>query len=264
MTFPVRPVIEPAVLRGQPNGELPRSILMATPGQAGGPVVFLVAPAARAWRALAAAALDAGHVLKLSGTASGYRTLAQQVVLFEQRFTTTPNGSRTTRRWNGRTWYLRPGMALAAVPGTSNHGRGLAVDTGEERDGDTGTESIDADTVKWLVKNEERFGWSHEVQSEPWHLRYWAGDQIPAAVLEYEESLQPVPRPPAANTQEPQMFFACEKGGAVWFFEPGRRTLTGNPDDRAEIAKAAGISTDYAELSKEMFARLIAGRATHQ
>jgi LAS superfamily LD-carboxypeptidase LdcB len=190
MAFPVRTVVEPAVLAGTLNGRLPASILVSTPGQAGGPAVVLVEPAARAWRALAAAAKEAGHTLKISGPASGYRTYAEQERLFRQRFTTRPVSS-TRRYWEGQWWYLRPGMALAAVPGTSNHGRGIAVDTGEERDGDTGTESVDAETVKWLVKNEERFGFSHEVQSEPWHLRYWAGDRIPAAVTYYELSLNP-------------------------------------------------------------------------
>jgi LAS superfamily LD-carboxypeptidase LdcB len=190
MAFPVVAVVEPAVLRGQTNGNLPASILVSTPGQAGGPEVILVEPAARAWRALAAAAKEAGHTLKISGPASAYRTYAEQERLFRQRFTTKPVSS-TRRQWQGQTWYLRPGMALAAIPGTSNHGRGLAVDTGEERDGDTGTESIDDGTLKWLVKNEGRFGFSHEVQSEPWHLRYWAGDRIPAAVLYYELSLNP-------------------------------------------------------------------------
>lgn len=190
MTFPVRQVVVPSVLNGTSNGKLPASILVATPGQAGGPTVLLVEPAARSWRALCAAAKQAGHTLKISGPSSAYRTYDVQVTLFKQRFTTSPVSS-IRRVWNGQTWYLRPGNALAAVPGTSNHGRALAVDTGVELDGDSGTESIDAPTLNWLLANEERFGFSHEVQSEPWHIRYFAGDHIPQAVLDFEHGLKP-------------------------------------------------------------------------
>jgi hypothetical protein len=206
---------------------------MPTPGLAGGPVVFLVAPAARAWRALAAAALAAGHTLKLSGQASGYRTYAQQLRLFEQRFTTTPIAGRPTRRWNGRTWYLRPGMALAAVPGTSNHGRGLAVDIGEERDGDAGTESIDQGTVAWLVANADRFGFSAEVQSEPWHWRYFAGDHIPAAVLAYEESLKPAP--PVHQEDDDMASLIKKAADPKWWLSDGfqRRHVIDRTEARA-------------------------------
>jgi hypothetical protein len=72
------------------------------------------------------------------------------------------------------------------VPGTSNHGWALAVDTGEERDNDAGTESLDAGTLNWLLAHALDFGWSWELQSEPWHLRCFVGDAIPAAVLAHE------------------------------------------------------------------------------
>lgn len=188
--LPIRTVVAPAVLDGTTNGKLPARILVATPGQAGGATVTLVAPAARAWRALCAAAKAAGHVLKTAAPNSSYRDYADQERIFLQRFTTKPVSS-TRRWWRSQWWHLKPGYALAAVPGTSNHGRALAVDTGEEEDGDTGVESIDDETVAWLVANEQRFGFSHEVPSEPWHIRYFAGDQIPQAVLDYEKSLKP-------------------------------------------------------------------------
>jgi hypothetical protein len=37
------------------------------------------------------------------------------------------------------------------------------------------------------VDHAGEFGWSWELQSEPWHLRYVAGDEVPAAVIEFEE-----------------------------------------------------------------------------
>lgn len=185
MAYPERDVIRSAVLTGQSNGKLSTSILVDTPGLAGGPVVRLVAPAARAWRALTAAALKAGHTLKATSLVDSYRPYEVQANLFASRYTRT--SYLTSLWWDGSYWVHSSGAA-AAIPGTSNHGWGLAVDTGEERDGDAGTESLDAGTLDWLVRNEVTYGWSHELQSEPWHLRYWAGDAIPAAVLQYEES----------------------------------------------------------------------------
>ena len=67
--------------------------------------------------------------------------------------------------------------ATAAVPETSNHGWGLAFDG----------RSLPMVVVLWLCANAWRYGFSAEIQSESWHWRYFAGDGIPAAVIEYEE-----------------------------------------------------------------------------
>jgi hypothetical protein len=187
MALPIHAVTLPKVLIGQPNGRLPTSILVSTLGQAGGPIVTLVSPAARAWRAMCAAALTAGHVLKATSTNDSYRLYSVQESLFRARYTTTHLANRPTKVWQGKTWWLRPGMATAAVPGTSNHGLALAVDIGEELDGDAGTEAIDPATVAWLAANAARFGFSAELQSEPWHWRYFAGDTIPQAVMLFEQ-----------------------------------------------------------------------------
>lgn len=81
----------------------------------------------------------------------------------------------------------------------------------------------------------------------------------------------PSPAPVPAPTLEVEMYFISSKSsGLVWLFEPGRRTLIGPASDdvikkdMAEIAKAAGISTDYAEVSDERFDRLADGRTRHQ
>lgn len=191
MTLPVSPLQPLTVLKGQTNGKLPESILTSFPGQAGGCAITLVSPAARSFKALFARAKSAGHVLKTDTPAHSYRTYEQQVAFFTQNYTTTYLQGRPTKQWRGQTWYQRPGVPVVALPGSSNHGWGRAVDTGEESDGDVYAENFDPATLDWLVRNEQRFGISHEIQSEPWHLRYFAGDTPPQAVLDWEASQQP-------------------------------------------------------------------------
>jgi hypothetical protein len=188
MALPVEPVIRPAALAGQQNGRFDDDVLVDVPGLAGGPTVRLVAPAARAWRALTAAGRQAGHTLKAVGPHDSYRPFATQERIFLERYTTDPLPGRHTKQFRGKTFFQKPGTNVAAVPGNSNHGLGLAVDTGIEVDGDPRAERIDQVTVDWLVANERRFGFSHELQSEPWHIRYFAGDDVPDAVLELERS----------------------------------------------------------------------------
>jgi hypothetical protein len=187
VALPIHAVSLPAVLSGKSNGKLPADVLVSVPGQAGGPTVTLVAPAARAWRALCVAAMRAGHTLKATSAADSYRTYATQEALFRSRYSTTFISGRPAVTWQGQTWWLRGGQAQAAVPGTSNHGLGLAVDIGEELDGDAATESITQATVDWLAVNAGHYGWSAELQSEPWHWRYYSGDTLPPAVLAAEQ-----------------------------------------------------------------------------
>lgn len=189
MTYPVRTIVRPSALNGQSNGALSSTILSQIPGQAGGQTITMVKVAARACRALIAAAKAAGHTLKITSAADSYRKYSIQEAIFRDRYTTTYLAGRPYKYWNGRRWYQKPNTAVAAVPGTSNHGWGLANDFGEERDGDAGTEPLDDATLNWLINNEERFGFSHELQSEPWHIRYFAGDKVPQAVLDYEQQL---------------------------------------------------------------------------
>jgi peptidoglycan hydrolase-like protein with peptidoglycan-binding domain len=53
--------------------------------------------------------------------------------------------------------------------------------------------------VNWLIGNAHRFGISAELQSEPWHWRYVAGDRIPQATLDFERGGVPIPTPPNPN-----------------------------------------------------------------
>lgn len=62
-----------------------------------------------------------------------------------------------------------------AVPGTSNHNLGIAIDIA----------NASGKRLEWLLKHAQSFGFSWEVQSEPWHLRYVTGDNVPTRVKEW-------------------------------------------------------------------------------
>jgi hypothetical protein len=189
MKLPMSPLVLPRDLIGQPNGTLDPSLLVSI-GNKG----TLHKLAARSWRAFVAEGLSNG--LPLTYTFGGtYRTFNQQATLFRQRFTTSLIQGARRKWWNGQWWYLRPGAAEAATPGTSNHGLGLAIDAAFDKDISDGIGPDDAASIaghpkfSWFRDNAIRFGFSFELQSEPWHIRYVAGDNIPKAVLDYEASI---------------------------------------------------------------------------
>lgn len=191
MTYPVAPLVRPADLNGTTNGQLPARLLKPVNPNTQWHMHHI---AARAWEALRAAAWANG--IKLSVSGNPYRSYQQQVNLFNQRYTNTYNAGINTlqdqRTWNGVKYYKRLGVAAVATPGTSNHGWGLAVDTAVDSDGDLAFEwpvkNIDQAAINWLLANAAKYGFSWEIQSEPWHIRYVTGDKIPAAVLEFERA----------------------------------------------------------------------------
>jgi hypothetical protein len=100
----------------------------------------LFAPAAESWKHLVDAAASDGITMRITDS---YRTYDQQVDL-AQRKGLFRNGG------------------LAAVPGTSNHGWGLAVDA----------DVRDPATMAWLRANGPRFGWVEANGREPWHWEF--------------------------------------------------------------------------------------------
>lgn len=70
--------------------------------------------------------------------------------------------------------YTKPG--LAATPGTSNHGWGLAIDLCSQ-------ETRSAGVMAWLAQNGEAYGWTNPLWAraggsgayEPWHWEYVPG-----------------------------------------------------------------------------------------
>lgn len=185
MKYPVEEVILPRDLKGIENGKLPDKLLVKI--APGGVMHHL---AAKAWTAMRAAAKADGVVL---GHVGAYRPLAEQISLFEKRYSDKPTGRDITRKWKGKTYYLKPGVAPAGTPGTSNHGWGLAIDAAVIVGGNTLSITSNPDGkggwasgLDWLLKNAATYGFSWEIkegaQAEAWHIRYHAGDTLPDAV----------------------------------------------------------------------------------
>jgi cell wall-associated NlpC family hydrolase len=128
---------------GYPNGLIPPSA-MCPLGAAGH---SLRCDAAAAYRAMSAAYAAAfGGPMCITDS---YRTYAGQVKLYGEK------------------------PALAAVPGTSNHGWGLAVDLCG------GIQTFGTPQYAWMVANAGRFGFLHPTwadpgngREEPWHWEY--------------------------------------------------------------------------------------------
>lgn len=117
------------------NGQLPDSALAPA---AGG--TKLAKNAAAAWNAMAVAIYrEAGVKIKSNGPDSMYRSYSRQVYW---------------RNW----WCARGNCGNAAVPGSSNHGWGLAVDT---NDG-------------YLIdRYGSKFGWRRSCSDAPWEDWHW-------------------------------------------------------------------------------------------
>jgi len=173
-------VVVPQAVRSHGNGQLPKELLHAC----GIRNFTMVEPAARACRAMVAAALADGVRLDASGA---YRSYEQQEQMFTQRYSTTPLEGRPTKTWNGVKYWQKPDVPMAATPGRSKHGLGLAPDL-MQRDARGRLVRLDSTTLAWLAEHGPSFGFWNSVKSEPWHWPYFPGDDIPDSVLQMERS----------------------------------------------------------------------------
>lgn len=147
------------------NGRIPDAALSAIPG--GGRL--LTAVAAR-WLAIRAEVLRLyGWTPTPTGPLDSYRPYSgnyyAQLETFQRRYTRTRMPSRPTKVWNGVTYWLLPGQATAAVPGTSNHGWACAVDV-------TGLGGFDSTRYRQFAAVAGRYGWTNTEGrriGEPWH-----------------------------------------------------------------------------------------------
>jgi hypothetical protein len=143
---------------GLSNGHIAPTQLMSIGGH------LFQAQAGAGFVRMAADYHAAGH-----GTLSiteAYRDYDEQVRLFKARYTA---GWSSGVWWNGQFWRKKAGAAVAAVPGTSNHGWGRAVDVG----GYGGSSSTAAH--QWIRDHCAAYGYSWatgRASGEPWHLEF--------------------------------------------------------------------------------------------
>lgn len=117
------------------NGRIPTHALSEV-GQTG---QRLWQPAARALESLIASAAQDGVSI---GITDAYRSYESQVDVAARKGLYKEGG-------------------LAAVPGTSNHGWGMAVDL-----------RLDGNAQAWMQSNGAKFGFVNDVPREPWHWNY--------------------------------------------------------------------------------------------
>ncbi len=239
--LPIAPLVMPSTLRGQQNGMLPASILT----QIGVGSARMEITAARSFKAMFAEARKQGFDIRHVGD---YRSFQAQLNLFLSRYepvsvavygVTLP---ANRKRWDAAkqhgydSVYWRKKKingkypATAASPGASNHGWGLALDIAEEYDSDPQADPIRQVFVNWLISNAHRYGISAELQSEPWHWRYVAGDNIPLATLHFEKSGGHVPEP--VNPPGPPV------GPALVFAYPGKQIKRGSQGEAVKLVQA--------------------------
>jgi hypothetical protein len=200
------PVKLPNDLKGVEPGKLPEHLLR--PATGGGKLFWI---AADAWNSMVAKAKADGVELKPTSAGDTYRTYESQKAGFLQRYSLEDTGTGSTKSFEGKTWYLKKGMAMLATPGKSQHNLGLAVDVHS---------ASEPKRLNWLIANVKDFGFSWEVvPSEPWHLRYVCGDTPPPAVVRSDAPAPPNPSNNAAAAPS----VVKDDGGAMVLGDLGPR-----------------------------------------
>lgn len=224
--YPIRPITWPSAAVCDENGRMTSNRLRSI-GSGGRLEASRVASA---WNALYIAAAADGFTGDdaFTWTPGGtYRTFDQQHSVFVIRWRpwqpSTPGEQppRGAAFYMGGWWVLREGQERVAVPGTSNHGRAVAIDVALGRDMNNARPITQpaplaghSTGLAWLLRpapeqyrtdpavmftwppgggreltNAESLGWSWEgtastARVEPWHLRYFPGDAWPRRVLD--------------------------------------------------------------------------------
>jgi len=245
------PVKLPISLKNVEPGKLHPSLLRDIPQ--GGKLHYL---AADAWNAMVDAAKKDGIELKPTSSGDTYRSYDAQKAGFLQRYQLQPITNQSTKTFEGKTWYLKKGMAMLATPGKSQHNLGLAVDihtAGETK------------RLKWLIANVLKFGFSWEVvPSEPWHIRYTEGDAVPQAVKDWL-LLNPKPASIFGTTTEQKSVAENKqevvKGGSPGV-DPASLPIISNPNKGNAVKRlqnlltkkgfAAGADGDFGNVTEGM------------
>lgn len=234
------PATKPSNLANQSNGRIDPNLLTWVDKDRTELVWLMHELPARSMRALHARARRDGIILTSTGRG---RTYLQQVSLFTSRYQTTripyeyddETGQPIyiTKTWNNVVWYQRPDTAMAAIPGTSNHGWWLADDLAEIVNGEV--VPLRPSTVQWLYANVPQFGFHWETIKENWHVHWTNGDRLTQATLDYEAGLDndPVPPPPSEDDYDEYMSVLYRVNGEIAVFVATGLTMSWVPDEAA-------------------------------
>lgn len=180
MKYPSKKMTLPKEVAKAENGKLPKETLVkiAIGGQ-------MWTWAAFCFNMMAAEAKKAGIKLKNIGD---YRPYERQLAMFNDRYSLKDEGRvpQVTRTWNGKKYFLKKGKSPSGIPGTSNHGVGLAIDLDVK----------DPKTLEWLCANAPTYGFylqgsdPKHPEFEAWHWQYCEGDKLPKVAKDLLEALK--------------------------------------------------------------------------
>ncbi|WP_162939995.1 M15 family metallopeptidase [Gryllotalpicola protaetiae] len=137
---------------------------------------------------------------------SGYRPLGSP---------SDPPNSTGRTQWGSWNWYRKYGSPLAAIPGKSNHGWGLAADLG------SGIDTAGTPQHRWIAANAPATGWvTGRVAGEPWHVEYDGSLTAP-----------PTTEIPEGIAMSFSIVPAADKDGGIWLvpLNGGHRVRIGDP-----------------------------------
>ena len=227
MNLPFIKLVVPSPLKQYKNGQLPDSVLakIKTGGR-------MYAPVAAQFDKMYDAALAAGFKLKNVGD---YRGFDDQLKMFLDRYVAeTDTGTGVTRKYDGKTWYLKKGKAPSAAPDPtglkgSNHGWGLAIDLGYDANGKL--TSMGGACFDWMCANAPKYGFYLQGDNraskefEAWHWQYCLGDNAPDGSAQAAPAAAPAPAPAPA-------------GGGMKFDYPGAPVQKGSKGAAVKLVQA--------------------------
>jgi hypothetical protein len=181
-TVPTTKVVLPSSVQGHENGKLPVELMRNFDGR--GYLLTIVSYGMQALHLAAWAEQIDGFGGIDTETVGRYRTYARQEAMFRERYTLTVLAGRPSKIWNGQRWYQLPGTAMAAVPGTSNHGWGAADDVAEQNDADPEVDGMSDRQLIWMRDNAPSFGFGLESRLERWHWHWISGDVLPQRAVD--------------------------------------------------------------------------------
>ncbi|QKS17324.1 D-alanyl-D-alanine carboxypeptidase family protein [Curtobacterium sp. Csp2] len=191
--------------------------------------------------------------------AEGYRTLETQVAYFLDRYFV----GKTGIFWRGQRWLKKAGKAAAAVPGTSIHGDGKAIDIWSGID-----TSFTSTNHRIWVEVATRYGWKNTGTAfgEPWHQE-WSRARVTRLVAALVNVTNPptgpagaalviTPTSPEHQEQEEPMTVLVTSPQGQSLVVPGIGHVAMSPSDVATIKGLGGPQIQTISVSAALHNRI--------